>query len=166
MQLFFLRHGKAHERSAKFQPDSKRPLTPDGIKAMRKVARGMRKLKLSFDLVLTSPYVRAAQTAQIAAEVLGAKKVLLSESLIAEADGRELIAEINESYGRAENILLVGHEPYMSHLLSVLLTGKDGLEINLKKAGLAKISLNHLHHGKCARLEWLLTPKQLERMAG
>ncbi len=165
MQLFILRHGKAHDRSSKFRPDAKRPLTPEGEDAVRQVARGMRKLKLTFDLILTSPYARAARTAQIAAEVLEIKKVLLAESLKAEADVREVIGEINEHYGRAEKILLVGHEPHLSHLLSVLLTGRDGLQIKLKKAGLAKVTVENLHCGKCAVLEWVMTPKQLDRCA-
>jgi phosphohistidine phosphatase len=65
MNLFFLRHGKAHPRSPQWRPDSKRPLTQEGENAMFDVARGIKALGLSFDVILTSPYVRALRTAEI-----------------------------------------------------------------------------------------------------
>ena len=161
MELYLLRHGKAAERSARWRPDSKRPLTREGEDGVRAVARGMKELKLSFDLILTSPYTRAAKTAQIVAEILKAKEVLLSENLAAEADGRAVIAEILDQYPKAERILLVGHEPFLSGLISVLLTGRDGLEVRLKKAGLVKVSVEDLRYGKCGVLEWVVTGKLL-----
>ena len=76
MNLFFLRHGKAEPRSPKWRPDSKRPLTKDGERRMAEVARGARAMDLTFDLILTSPYVRAYRTAEILADVYGEKKLL------------------------------------------------------------------------------------------
>src|SRR5262245_36346525 len=73
MNLYLLRHAKACDRSKKWTPDSKRPLTPEGEEKMYDVARGIKKLDLSFDVILASPYARALRTAQIAAEVLKLK---------------------------------------------------------------------------------------------
>jgi phosphohistidine phosphatase len=96
MNLYFLRHAKAHDRGPKFRPDSKRPLTRDGQEKMYEVARGIKKLDVTFDLILTSPYARALRTAEILAEVFGSKKMSATNHLIAEADPKEVIQEINE----------------------------------------------------------------------
>jgi len=165
MNLYFLRHAKAYPRRKKFTPDSKRPLTPDGEKQMQEVAGGMKELGLEFDLILTSPYVRALRTAEIAAEVFKSKKLKITENLISEADPKKIINEINAKYFPIKNIALVGHEPFLSQLMSVLLTGGSDLKINFKKAGLGKLSMEDLRFGKCACLEWLLTPRQLARIA-
>ena len=69
MNLFFLRHGKAHPRGPNWQPDSRRPLTTEGEEQMFDVARGMRAFGLSFDLILASPFPRTLRTAEILAEV-------------------------------------------------------------------------------------------------
>ena len=164
MNLYFLRHAKAFPRSPKFKPDAKRPLTRDGEKKMRDVARGIRKLDLSFDLILTSPYLRALRTAEILAEAFDSKKLFVSHHLAADAEPKEVINEINENFASLRNIVLVGHEPYLSGLISVLLFGGHGLEIDFKKAGLCSLTAENLRFTKCARLQWLLTPRQLVRL--
>ncbi len=90
MNLFFLRHGKAEPRSPKWRPDSKRPLTREGEKAMADVARGIQVLELSFDLILTSPYARALRTAEILAENYGAKKLFETSNLVSDANPKTL----------------------------------------------------------------------------
>ena len=164
MNLFFLRHAKAEPRSDKYKPDAKRPLTRLGEEITTQVAKGMVRLDLGFDLIITSPYVRAVRTAELTAGVLKTDKVWASETLGSDGDPKKLIAVINENYGSLENILLVGHEPYMSKLMSVLLIGDSDLQINFKKSGLANLSIEDLRYGKCATLEWLLTPRQLQRL--
>lgn len=164
MNLFFLRHAKASPRGPKFRPDSKRPLTPEGEEKMRAVARGIKKMGLTFDLILTSPYARALRTAEILAEVYRSKKTFVTNNLTPEANPKDLIREIDENFSALENICLVGHEPHMSALISLLLTGASDTVIELKKAGLCHLTVNHLLHGKCAALNWLLKPSQLEAM--
>ena len=61
--------------------------------------------------------------------------------------------------GRRTRVLLVGHEPYLSELISILLSGTTNLRIDFKKAGLCKLTVDHLHLGRCASLEWLVAPK-------
>jgi phosphohistidine phosphatase len=162
MNLFFLRHGKAEARSLKWRPDAKRPLTREGEQKVSDVARGAEALGLSFDLILTSPYVRALRTAEILAEVFGPKKLFETGNLIPDAEPTKIIDEINENFASVGNIALVGHEPFMSHLVSTLISGEAGVTaIELKKGGLCKLSVDKLVLGKCARLNWLMVPRQL-----
>jgi phosphohistidine phosphatase len=163
MNLYFLRHGKACARGRKWQPDSTRPLTRSGEKKMFAIARGIQTLDVSFDLILTSPYLRAFRTAGILAEVFESKKVTETKNLIAEASA--VIEEINEKHTDLKQIVLVGHEPFMTRLISVLLSGKDDLSITLRKGGLCKLSIDKLSFGPCACLDWLMTPRQLARLA-
>src|SRR5665213_1838980 len=158
MNLFFLRHGKAFERSPKFRPDSKRPLTREGEKKTREVARGIRELEEHFDLILTSPYIRALRTAEILADVLKSNKMSVTNNLAAEANPHALVDEINRSFSGRQNIVLVGHEPYLSGLISILLTGGPDLRMDFKKAGFCKLEVDHLRFEKCSFLAWLLTP--------
>ncbi len=164
MKLFLLRHGQAHPASPKWRPDSKRPLTREGEEAMLDIARGMQALGLTFNVILSSPYARALRTAEILAEVYETPKLIETSHLAVEADAKEIIDEINENFSGAEAIVLVGHEPFLSGLISTLLSGGAGLGIVLKKAGLCKLSAERLVLGQCARLHWLMTPKQLARL--
>ena len=165
MNLFFLRHGKAEPRSPKWRPDSKRPLTREGEEKMAEVARGIQALELSFDLILTSPYARALRTAEILAEVYGDRKLFETSNLASDADPNNIVDEINENFTSVEQIALVGHEPFMTRLISTLISGEGtAAAIDLKKAGLCKLSIQKLAFGKCACLEWLLTPRQLARL--
>jgi len=164
MNLFFLRHGKAHPRGPKWRPDSRRPLTPEGEENMFDVARGMRALGLSFDVILSSPYARALRTAEILGEIYDPPKLIETRRLTPEAAPKDIIDEINDHFAGAEAIVLVGHEPFLSRLISILLSGGEGLAIELKKAGLCKLSAEKLVCGRCATLHWLMTPKALARL--
>jgi phosphohistidine phosphatase len=116
-------------------------------------------------VILTSPYLRAFRTAEILAEVFESKKVVETKNLIAEAEPKAVIEEINEKMADLKQIVLVGHEPFMTRLISVLLSGADDLRIELRKGGLCKLSIEKLSCGRCACLDWLMTPRQLARLA-
>jgi phosphohistidine phosphatase len=159
MELYILRHGIAAEKGdPRYPKDEDRPLTEEGQKKTLKVARRMKALGLRFDLILSSPLARARQTAEIAGSVLGCKnKLKFSTNLAPEGNKRALLREI----GRRPSVLLVGHEPYLSELISTLLSGTAGLRIELRKAGLCKLAANRLRYGRCATLEWLAPAKLL-----
>jgi len=158
VNLYILRHAKAGERSARYPDDSKRPLTDDGEKEMFRVAEGMRAMELHFDLILSSPFVRAKRTAEIVEEIFKTKKLRFTRNLASGADAQNLIAELNNDFSSLENILLVGHEPDLSGLISLLCTGGENLSLNFKKAGLCKLTVSELRANHCAQLEWLLKP--------
>jgi len=166
MELYVLRHAIAVMRDAEGGgPDEERPLTDRGTAKLRRVVRGMKALGLSFDRILTSPYLRALQTAEIVAAEMGAPKKLERTLHLAPAgDPRALMDLLRSSRGEKRNVLVVGHEPYLSDLISVLVSGDTGLAVTMKKAGLCKLTLEAPRYGRCARLEWLLAPAHLQRM--
>jgi phosphohistidine phosphatase len=167
MNLYILRHGIAVEMGTPGAgKDSERELVPEGKRKLRQIAAAMKALDLSFDLILTSPFVRAEQTATIVAEALEAKDRLeLSETLTPSGSLRDLISAINRREPAPGEALLVGHEPYLSELISLLITGgTDAASVVMKKGGLCKLSIERLRYGRCATLEWLLTPKQMGLM--
>ncbi|HLO15223.1 MAG TPA: phosphohistidine phosphatase SixA [Anaerolineales bacterium] len=151
--------GEVAEGTSNYESDSERPLTDKGRKKMRQIARGPRHLGVEFDLILSSPYVRARETAQILADVLKVKKKFaFSEILTPMADPQLLIPEINEKYSM-DSIALVGHEPHLSGFIGLLTTEDTMLSVTLKKGGVCYLSADDLHHGDHrATLEWLLTP--------
>ena len=161
MDLYILRHAIAESHSAP-KPDSQRRLTLDGAQKMRRIAKGMKALDLKFDLILSSPYLRARETAEIVAKTFGCEKALkLSPALAADGNPKELIEELKHKYRREKRVVLVGHEPYLSNLVSLLLSGHTDISVNLKKGGLCSLTIAELHYGRCATLEWLLTPAQM-----
>lgn len=166
MDLYILRHAIAEARGGSIPGgDSQRGLTPEGEQKMRRIAKGMKAAKFSFDLILSSPFVRARQTADIVAEVFRQANCLeLSTALAADGNPKELIDELRRNHRRRKSILLVGHEPYLSRLISLLISGDTSIAIDLKKGGLCKLSMAGLHYGRCATLEWLLAPRQMMRM--
>ena len=166
MNLYILRHGIATDPDVPgFAKDAERPLTPEGKRKLRQVADAMEALELSFDLILSSPYLRARQTAEVIAEALKERKRLeLSDSLTPGGSPRKLVELLNHLQPSPESVLLVGHEPYLSSLISLLVSGDGGFAVVMKKGGLCKLSTESLKPGRCAVLEWLLTPKQMALM--
>jgi phosphohistidine phosphatase len=166
VNLHILRHGVAVERgSPKFENDSERPLTREGEKQLRKTSRSLKEMKLDFDLILSSPLLRAKQTAEIVAKNLKLKKRLkFSDELKPDGSVKNLFRQLNELKPAPDNILLVGHEPYLSRLISLLVSGGESAAIDFKKGGLCKLEVEKLRTGKCATLAWLLTPKQMKLM--
>ena len=165
MKLYILRHGIATDRDPRrFTHDSQRPLSPEGIKKTRKIAKALATLQPEFDLVLTSPYVRAKQTADMVAELLGAPaKLRLCDPLAPGGKPRELIAELRHLCQDDSRVLLVGHEPDLSRLASLLISGRPDADLTLKKAGLCVLDTGELVAGRCASLNLLLTPKIMLR---
>jgi phosphohistidine phosphatase len=159
MNLYMIRHAIAvDEGSPEYAEDSQRPLTDKGKKKMRQIAKGLRALSVDFDLILSSPYVRAKETAEILADVFKAKKeVQFSDNLIPMGDPDLLISEINEKYS-ANSIALIGHEPHLTALVGLLVSENTGMDMTLKKGGVCRLSVDDLHHVRKATLEWLLTP--------
>jgi len=165
MEIYLLRHGIAEERAAHNGPDEERALTAEGRRKLRQVAKAMRAMRLSFDVIFSSPLVRALQTAEIAAEALRLKRRLqLTEHLAPGTPTEKQIAWLKDLRPEPESVLLVGHEPNFSELTSRLLTGQERMAINFKKAGLCKVMAERLG-GQRATLEWFLTPKLMELMS-
>ena len=160
MNLYIIRHAIAvDQETSNSESDSERPLTDKGRKKMRQIAEGLRNLGVEFDLILSSPYVRARETAEILMEVFKLNKELVfSDNLIPVGNHEFLIGEINEKYS-VDNLALVGHEPHLSTLIGMLVAENAKADITLKKGGVCYLSADDLHHQEHrATLEWLLTP--------
>ena len=167
MNIHILRHGIAVAHGAPgYARDADRPLTRAGRRELRQIATAMKKLELSYSLILSSPYARTRQTAEMVADKLRLRdKLKFSEHLIPNGSLEKLIQSLQRSGPRLKNILLVGHEPYLSGMISLLVSGKPHFDVRMKKGGLCKLSIERLEHGRCATLAWLLTPKQMALMS-
>jgi phosphohistidine phosphatase len=155
MELYFLRHGIAADAGPDGTGDAGRPLTKEGIAKMHVGARGVRRLGLRLDALLSSPLVRAHETAAIIARELGLE-LQLAEKLAPGCDLAQLFALLGE-YRGAERVMLVGHEPDFSSMIGAL-TG--GSHVLMKKGGLARIDIERLEQG-IGTLTWLLPPRVL-----
>jgi phosphohistidine phosphatase len=162
MNLYIVRHAIAVERGTPdYDDDSQRPLTDKGSKKMKKIAKGLHQFGVELDTILTSPYVRARDTAKIlAGEYAMEDRILFSENLIPPGNFDALVNEIHEKYEVA-NLALVGHEPMLSQFISWLVSGNKEMNINFKKGGVGCLSVENLYKDRRATLEWLLTPALL-----
>ena len=167
MELYLLRHGLAVVRGKRgFEDDSARPLTARGRRQLRKTVPVVTRLAGKFDLILSSPYLRARQTAEIVARELNLKKRLkFSNALAPGGSPAVLLRQLGREKPAPEKLLLVGHEPDLSRLISVLICGNQQLQLDFKKGGLCKLEAEKLCAGKCAKLAWLLTPRQMKSLA-
>ena len=163
MDLYLMRHGiaEAPETQSSGQ-DRDRRLTPKGVRRVRQIAQAMKEMGLEFDRILSSPFRRARETAELVAEGLEAESRLkFGDHLAVPPDNLKLLRQIATHRPALERVLLVGHEPHLSELTSLLVAGSPDLRLTFRKGGLCRLSVESLHAGRCATLEWLLTPSQM-----
>jgi phosphohistidine phosphatase len=157
MQLYILRHGIA-EDGKPGGDDSDRALTPDGKKKLRDVLRLAMKAGVAPELMISSPYVRAIETAEIAKEVLGYKEQLLrTDALIPSSDPESVWEEVR-AHRNAAQLMLVGHEPLLSRVGGFLLAAPS-MFIDLKKAGILRIDLESFGQQPRGILKWMIVPR-------
>ncbi|MFH0795127.1 MAG: phosphohistidine phosphatase SixA [bacterium] len=167
MELHVLRHGLAAERGAKgYDDDSLRPLTPAGRAKTLEVARGLKNLGFKWDIVWTSPFVRARQTAEIVAQAYGLPKKNLRETdaLIPTASLKQL-GEILSQFPNAAAQLIVGHEPHLSTMVGEIIGAGGAFNVDFKKAGLIIVELTRLSPLPAGILTAYLPPKVLRSFA-
>jgi phosphohistidine phosphatase len=156
MQIYLLRHGIA-EDPAPGQPDAARALTSEGKDKLRRVMKRAAKADVAPTLILSSPYRRALETAEIAAEVLGYRdKIGRTQALVPEASPFNTWEEIR-SHKDERSILLSSHEPLMSSLAAFLLNCPP-LMVDMKKAALVRIDFDRVGPQPRGILKWMLTP--------
>ena len=156
MDIWLLRHAEAEDRAVSGR-DADRALTPAGLKRAQAVARGLALLEPSISRVVSSPYLRARQTADAAARALGIAEVSESRALEPEAEPEEILNELEEA---GDDVLLVGHQPHLGALLGRLVAGEA--EMPLQKAGIARVAMGGRWSG---RLRAYLPPNVLELLA-
>jgi phosphohistidine phosphatase len=163
MILYLVRHGIAVDRTdPKSPPEAERPLTAKGVQKTRSAALGLKELGAKPDALLTSPYVRAAQTAEIFAEALGCppQKIRASEALKPAGNPAEIIREISQL--KVKEVICFGHAPHLDQMIAQL-SGARGVFTGLKKAGVACFE-QAARNGRW-ELIWILTPKMLRQLS-
>jgi len=164
MNLYLMRHGIAVEANdPAVTLDNQRPLTNKGVKRLRRAARGLRRLEIPFDGILTSPVLRARQSAEIAATALGLESRLEEVSGLAPESTVEHLLFGLTRYQDREHLLMVGHEPLLSQTISSLLCASRDheLAIDMRKGSLCRIEIDGLPPSSPGILHWHLAPKQL-----
>ncbi len=161
MKIYLVRHGIALEPGETgYEDDTQRPLTDKGRDKMNKVAHLLKRLSVKPDVILSSPYLRARQTAEVLAKELKYKKdrIEFSERLLPASQPEPILTEIIEKFN-VEELVIVGHEPCLGLLISVLTTGEQDLSINLKYGSVCCLTADDFRIERRAILDWLLTPK-------
>jgi phosphohistidine phosphatase len=155
--LYFLRHGQAADADAWLGDDFDRPLTGAGRERMALEAQAIKHLDLGLERIVTSPLVRAQQTAAIVADALQMRDALVEDERLGAGFGLEGLARVLEARPRAGALMLVGHEPSFSATVGRLI---GGAAIDFKKGGLARVYLSDAAELK-GELMWLVPPRVL-----
>jgi phosphohistidine phosphatase len=166
MKLVLIRHGPAEARETfalTGRDDSERPLIDRGRRRTRRAARGLNRLVPALDVLATSPLVRAAQTAEIVAEVYGGPKPVEVAALEPGRRPPEL-AEWLAAQDHADTVAVVGHEPGLGEAITWFLSGLTVPFVGLKKGGASQLDLPGEIDGGRASLDWVLAPGQLRKL--
>jgi len=157
MQIYLLRHGIAEELAASGK-DADRKLTPEGRKRLTAILKRAAAGGVEPSLILSSPLVRARQTAEMAAKGLGyTREILLTNALEPGGTPEGVWDELRAHRGEPQ-VLLTGHEPLFSQLGAYLL-GAPTLEIDFKKGALLRVDCESLGARPRGALKWLLVPR-------
>ena len=163
LELYVLRHGEAGVRTDDIEKDNARGLTRSGRDEVNAIAVSMSKLGVELNSVAASPLPRASQTAEIVAR----RFKLLNK--IEHWDELKPSGEVEGVYRRlsrqtkGSNLVLVGHEPQLSTMIGEIISGRSGVNLVLKKAGLAKIEILGFKPKITGELRWLITPRLIKR---
>jgi phosphohistidine phosphatase len=156
MELYLFRHGIADDRLPG-RPDSSRQLTGEGRKKTATVAKMARRAGATPSLIISSPYDRAVQTAEVAAEEFGYKgEVLQTRTLVPEGSPQAIWNEIR-NYPEEPSILLAGHEPLLSQLAAYLLSAPS-LQLEMKKSAMIRIDVDGRRAAPQGVLRWMIVP--------
>lgn len=163
MQLYIVRHGIAIDREdPKCPPEPERYLTEEGVEKTKQAAKGLAALGVTGDLLITSPYVRAVQTAEIFADALdySRQRIRRNEILLPGSEPTLLFRELAREK-QASSIFVFGHAPHLDGAIAAALGSKKNVT-SMKKAGVALIELKRISP-PMGVLAWLATPKMLRR---
>jgi phosphohistidine phosphatase len=160
-ELYLIRHGVAEERGDAWPDDAKRPLTDEGTTRMRKAARGLARLGVKFDAVLTSPFVRTRQTAEIVATAFDERPPIIAVESLAPGGSIQSVLSDLERQARRSRIAIVGHEPGIGELAARLAGARYPIEF--KKGAVCRIDVKTFPAGP-GKLRWFVTSKILRSL--
>jgi phosphohistidine phosphatase len=161
MELLIIRHAIAFERNSdRWADDAARPLSPVGIRRSRKAAAGLKELCKLPDRFLSSPLIRAKETAKILTEVAGWPPAEIAPELTPGKGAAAVLTRLAKDRGK--RIAIVGHQPDLSALLAAcLLSEGSAVPIEMKKNAVACLSFDGRARAGSAALKWLATPRML-----
>lgn len=155
MELYLFRHGIA-DPGKPGSPDSERQLTSEGRRKAAEVVKLAREAGVKPSLILSSPYARAVQTAEVAAEGLGyEERIILSAALVPHGTPQDVWAEIRD-YRDEPAVLIAGHEPLLSQLTAWLLAS-PALHVDFRKATMVRIDFDTFGAVPHGTLRWMIT---------
>jgi phosphohistidine phosphatase len=166
-ELYLMRHGIAAERdSSGASDDASRPLTAEGKLKLRAIAKGLGRLKVEWDWVVTSPLKRAVETADVVIETLGTAAARDTCEALARPDlsAHKVITFLSQHPERS-SVLLVGHEPTISQLASELVGASHSANFAFKKGGCCLIMFDDFPSKSPGLLAWWLTPRLLRKLS-
>jgi len=164
-ELYVMRHGLAVNRgSVRFADDAQRPLEPEGKEKMREITEGLKRLGFDVDWIVSSPLVRAVETAEIVAASLPASgPVEVCDALRPGGSSEDVLAYLAKRPNRTR-VLLVGHEPDLSDLAARLIGAGSHANLAFKKGGCCLIRFDEFPPRNPGQLVWWLTPRVLRKL--
>lgn len=166
MELLILRHAIAFPKDAKRWPDDgKRPLTVEGVKRARRAARGLKRFANRPSLVLTSPLVRASDTAAIFAQAARWPEARECKALSPRGSPEEVLEALRQQAGKSDCVAVVGHQPHLGHLLALCLRGNTRPEaFEVRKSAIVSLKFEGLPRAGQGVLIALYPPRALRRI--
>jgi len=162
MNLILLRHAQAEKSDMKlYSDDDLRPLTEVGIKRQRKVAKAIHAMGLRPDRIISSPRLRARQTAEVTASILGRKDRLEFHNALGAGYSPTAVLEMISAFAPCETVMLVGHEPDLSVIAGLLLGPNAGPIIKFRKSALLGLYFSHVPQPGGGTLEFFYRPDDL-----
>jgi phosphohistidine phosphatase len=164
-ELYIMRHGIAVMRGAStVLEDSKRPLTPEGQDKMREISAGLVRAGIEVDWIVSSPLVRAVETAEIVANALDSQPPLdRCEALRPGGDAEALVAFLAKRSNH-RRVMVVGHEPDLGELAARLIGAGRNANMPFKKGGCCLIAFSDFPPKAPGRLVWWMTPRVMRKL--
>ena len=157
MEIYILRHGIA-EVAKPGQADASRKLTPEGKQKLRRILDCARQAGVQPDVLLSSPYKRAVETAELARDILRVERPIIETKVLTPMERPEKVWDEIRIYKDAPQILLAGHEPQLSSVVSYLIGAPAG-RVEMKKGAIARVDVESIGIRPSGVLVWLLTAK-------
>jgi phosphohistidine phosphatase len=164
-ELYIMRHGIAGERGSAYPDDEKRPLTAEGKKKLRESVAGLAKLGVELDWIVSSPLVRARETAEIVSDELGAHTPVDLCDALSPGGSPEALLKFLAQQPKRIRVLVTGHEPDLSQLAARLLGAGRHAHLAFKKGGCCLITFDEFPPQSPGQLVWWLTPKVMRKLA-
>lgn len=160
--IYLVRHGVAADLNSEFPTDDERPLTSEGAERLQVQVRGMRELQVRLDRVLTSPLVRAAQTAEILAAGIGCSAPVVAVDALRPGGRYDALMAALGRLGEDRAVALVGHMPSIGEIAARLIGAKEPLAF--KKGGTCCIEVDGLPPTRAGQIRWFVPPRALRAL--